>query len=284
MHQTVGIDARLLELEDIRQIEPRIATDGIGIAVWEPRSGQADPDATTKAFATAARAGGVEVVTGVRVISIRTSGHRVTGVSTDHGDVATEHVVVATGYWSASLLAPLGIDLPITLTRHTIATIQRPDSFGAPHPIVSDRVLGSYYMPEGEHLTLVGTTGPDGSAVTDPEEQRIPANEGLELLAERFLTRFPSLEDAALAGGWTGVYDCSPDLQPFLGPVPGWDGLHIAAGFSGHGFKLSPVAGDLVASGIVGSPRPELAFFSLSRLAAHALITGANTYSVPTLG
>ena len=41
----------------------------------------------------------------------------------------------------------------------------------------------------------------------------------------------------------TGIYDMTPDQRPLLGPVPGAEGLHLAAGFSGMGFKISPAVG-----------------------------------------
>jgi glycine/D-amino acid oxidase-like deaminating enzyme len=43
--------------------------------------------------------------------------------------------------------------------------------------------------------------------------------------------------------GITGVYDMTPDSRPLLGQVPGVRGLHLVAGFSGMGFKISPAIG-----------------------------------------
>ncbi len=43
--------------------------------------------------------------------------------------------------------------------------------------------------------------------------------------------------------GVTGVYDMTPDSRPLLGEIPGIAGLHVGAGFSGMGFKISPAIG-----------------------------------------
>ena len=59
--------------------------------------------------------------------------------------------------------------------------------------------------------------------------------------------RFPSYETADLASSWTGVYDVTPDWNPVLGRVPDMPGLVVAYGFSGHGFKLSPWVGRVLA-------------------------------------
>ena len=66
--------------------------------------------------------------------------------------------------------------------------------------------------------------------------------------------RVPSLAEAGIAGGVTGVYDMTPDARPLLGRVPGLDGLIVAAGFSGMGFKIAPAVGESIAGLIAGPP------------------------------
>src|SRR5678815_148362 len=58
---------------------------------------------------------------------------------------------------------------------------------------------------------------------------------------------YPPLTGRALARGWAGLEAFTPDDLPVIGPVPGLDGLVIAAGFSGHGFALTPAIGNLLA-------------------------------------
>jgi glycine/D-amino acid oxidase-like deaminating enzyme len=73
-------------------------------------------------------------------------------------------------------------------------------------------------------------------------------------IGEKLGRRLPAFADAGLAASWTGVYDVTPDWNPVLGPLPGCDGLHVAFGFSGHGFKLSPMVGRIVAQSRWGRP------------------------------
>jgi len=63
----------------------------------------------------------------------------------------------------------------------------------------------------------------------------------------------PALAGGHWRGSWAGLYDVTPDWHPALGAVPGVDGVYVAAGFSGHGFKLAPAVGvslaELIADG-----------------------------------
>jgi sarcosine oxidase subunit beta len=84
------------------------------------------------------------------------------------------------------------------------------------------------------------------------------------------LPRLEYVEFPVLAAG---TYDVTPDHQAILGPVPGSDGVWIAAGFSGHGFMMSPVVGRSIAAAIAGEPLDDyLRAFSLDRFARGELI------------
>ena len=93
-----------------------------------------------------------------------------------------------------------------------------------------------------------------------------PAREGELLEAE--------CEERSLAGR-TGVYDVTSDWNPVLGPAPGLAGLLLAFGFSGHGFKLSPAVGRLLAQAALGLPTDvPLAPYALQRFGEGRLLTG----------
>lgn len=287
MHQSIGIESSVLSPDEVGELEPRIAREDVGAAAWEPGSGYADPVGATAGFAEAARRNGADLRVNVGVEAIVAGLHGVERVETSVGPIATRTVVVAAGYRSRELVAPLGVDLPLTPVRHDIAIVARTPDFGPPHPIISDRINGSYFRPEGDDMTLIGTTAADeGHEDPEVEQTREPYPEDTETLVLRFWRRFPSQEEATLRRGYTGVYDCSPDLQPLLGPVPQVPGLHVAAGFSGHGFKLSPVVGELVAERIIDgrSTLVDLDLFSPNRFAEGRPIRSPRAYSVSTLG
>ena len=68
---------------------------------------------------------------------------------------------------------------------------------------------------------------------------------------------FPRFEYVALPLLVRGVYDVTPDRQAIVGPVPGHEGLYVAAGFSGHGFMMAPEIGRGVAAMVLGEPPGE---------------------------
>ncbi len=286
MHRDLGINAFILSPDEIREIEPRLALFGIGAAAWEPESGYADPVRATLSFADAARRCGAELRVGVGADSIDTDGSSVTGVATNAGYISTPAVVVANGFSSRALVAPLGIDLPLTPIRHAVALMQRAAHFGKPHPIISDRVQGSYYRPRDDGQTMVGKTAPyDGDEDPDADAWPAPQPAILQTLAARYRRRFPNQGAPAVNSATSGLYDCAPDLQPLLGPAPDVAGLHLAVGLSGHGFKLSPIFSQMLAEQMLTgrSSQFDITLFSPARFIQERRIVPQHAYSVSTL-
>lgn len=286
MHRDLGINTYILSPDELREIEPRLALFGIGAAAWEPESGYADPVRTTLSFASAARHHGAELRIGVGAERLIADASGIAGVETNVGSFSTRSVIVANGFSSRSLVAPLGIELPLTPIRHAVAFMQRADHFGKPHPIISDRVLGSYYRPREDGHTMVGKTAPhDGEQ--DPDADAWPAvrPEILQTLAGRYRRRFPNQGAPAVNSATSALYDCSPDLQPLLGAVPDVPGLHLAVGLSGHGFKLSPVFSQMLAEQLLtgSSTQFDITLFSPARFIQERRIVPQHAYSVSTL-
>jgi glycine/D-amino acid oxidase-like deaminating enzyme len=88
--------------------------------------------------------------------------------------------------------------------------------------------------------------------------------------------RMPAFANSQFTAGWTGPYDITPDWNPIVGAVPGFDGLHVAVGFSGHGFKLAPTIGESLAQAVLGqAPRVPIEPYSLDRFSEGKVLHGA---------
>jgi sarcosine oxidase subunit beta len=71
-----------------------------------------------------------------------------------------------------------------------------------------------------------------------------------------------------LARAWIGLEALCIDEVPILGSLPGTDNVTVAAGFSGHGFALSPIVGQLLSELILdGAPSIPLDAFGYDRFA-----------------
>jgi sarcosine oxidase, subunit beta len=135
MQAAVGVRTRIVGPAKIRELVPQMAVDDLAAAAHEPDAGYADPAGTTAALARRARELGAPIVEGTPVRRIVVAGGAVTGVETSAGSVATPTVVVvAAGGWTPRLLAPLGVEVPITNTLHQIGVFERPADFGPPTP------------------------------------------------------------------------------------------------------------------------------------------------------
>lgn len=265
--RSLGVRAEILDPRDLSRVEPRIDPAGLGAILHEPDSGYGDPSAVTAGYADAARRRGVRIEQGVEVIGISSERGRVSGVVTTRGPIAAPVVVNAAGLWSPRVAGLAGITLPIVVGRHPVFIVERPPTFGATHMVYLDLAGGSYVRPETGNLTLTGSlTDDEAQHPMDPE--LLGAEAGFDeagVALARTAQALPALGDARLSRSYAGAFDITPDWMPIL-DESSLGGFFIAAGMSGHGFKLAPMVGAMMAARITGSPSPvSLAPFRLDR-------------------
>jgi sarcosine oxidase subunit beta len=284
LQRGLGVSAEILDPRDLGRVEPRIDPAGLGAVLYEPGSGHGDPSAVTAGYADAARTRGVRVEQGQEVTAVRQSGGKVTGVATASGEEITAPVVVnAAGLWSPAVARLAGVELPIVVGRHPVFVLERHSGFGPPHMVYLDLHGGSYVKPETGGLTLTGSlTDDETQHPMDPELLGAePGFDEAQGVLERTGRALPALAGARYARGWAGAFDITPDWMPILDESP-VTGFFIAAGMSGHGFKLAPAVGEMMAALITGSPPPvDPTPFRLSRFADRA---GGGTFVSSYLG
>ncbi len=249
MNRELGVDIETLAPSDIAHLVPPLSTEGVAIGVYEPNSGYADPLATAYAFAEQAANQGAEIVTSCEVTGIRVSGGRVAGVETERGTIEADAVVAATGAWSSQLAAPLGETLPITPIRVQMVHLRRPPALESLITTVIDRTNGAYFRANAGVNTLMGGEAPeDLTEVVNPDAYGLNADhDTITRFWERARMRITGFAATTPLGGYGSLYDMTPDGNPILDTSEAVDGLYWATGFSGHGFKLSPVVGRMVA-------------------------------------
>ena len=286
MRDVSGINTRVLSAAELKEMLPLWNFDDIGAAAYEPDSGYADPYSATTSLAGRARELGVSILLGVRATAIRTEGGRVTGVETSTGFISTPTVVLAAGAWSTPLARTAGLELPVTGMLLSAGILERPAGLEESHLACIDASQGIYFRPDTGKLTIAGL-----SSVVDRRESpkdldpdRFTTEPPLDWTVRtgtRMANRIPGMIDAGWQRAWSGVDGNTPDGHAILDRAPGVEGLYLAVGMSGTGFKTAPAIGMCMAELITeGAARTvDIGAFSLNRFSEGRLLVGQHEYN-----
>jgi sarcosine oxidase subunit beta len=280
----VGIHSEMLSLDSLRELMPCVETFDLIEGAYEPEGGYADPYLTVNAYARAARRSGARLYLDMEVVGIRFRRDRVVGVNTDKGGLDAPLVLNTAGAWAARVAGMAGANLPISPCRVQVALFRRPPGHEAPHPVVADFVNAIYFRSETGGLTLVGLADPGmAKAVLDPDNYSKRMDSAFVLDAGgRLVCRYPAMDLSESSGGYASLYGITPDWHPIVDQVPAGSGFYVCAGFSGHGFKLGPAAGVMVADMLTAVPEPESDpyLFRLGRFEEDHPVRGQYEYSI----
>jgi sarcosine oxidase, subunit beta len=278
--KNIGVEVELCDAAQLRIIDPSVNIGDIALAAYEPQSGYADPVATTRSLATAAEQRGADLVLNSPVSSILVESGRAIGVRIADGrTLRAGAVCLAAGPWTDRLLAPLGVRIGIKAERAQIAFFHRAPTLS--HIAYIDCLAGSYFRPHGSDLTLAGLGEWHPEVQPDPDDFReTNDDEFIDEVRRRLAHRVPAMKEAPWAQGHAGIYDVSPDARAVMGKVPGVEGLFVAAGFSGTGFKTSPAVGAAMAELVLNgrSSKVDISPFGFERILSGRLIHTENEY------
>ncbi len=275
MQRSVGIDTSIIGPDEIEKLQPGANVKDIAAAAFEQGSGYADPSATTKSFAEAAEKLGVKILEQTTVLETIEEAGRVKGVRTERGEIAAERVVNAANVWANQVLPPKHSKLPIRALREQSCVFVKPREFTTKLTVWGDFLSGFYFCPKGTDRLLVGSLDSNLPELDDPDNCEGVDYATVMSYSEKLINRFPAMVQGRWERGWSGPYDVTPDWHPILDESGEIDGLYLAVGFSGHGFKLSPAVGKLMAELLVEDKKPnELTVFSANRFSEGKLLTG----------
>ena len=273
-----GIHAEVVDSRAARALLPIASFRDDELIGYEPDAGFADAYLVTAAFARNARRLGATVRENTDVTGLAISGGGVTGVQCGDETIGADRVLCVQNVWSGELARWTGVTLPLAIERHAVLSLETAaDPYTRAMPVFKDLGVPGllYYRSYGGAQMLV-SEGIPGEVLAAPDtvQADVPLDKVLAV-GEQVASRFPAYAEAGLASSWTGLYDVTPDWNPVLGPMPGVDGLWLAYGFSGHGFKLAPTVGLLVAQAVLGqSGAVPIDAYSLSRFAQGRLLVG----------
>jgi glycine/D-amino acid oxidase-like deaminating enzyme len=252
-----GIVAHQLNADELRQMFPGLARD-ITRGLFVPGNGYTvSPQRIVHSLAELFRAAGGTIIAerAMKLIPRETGGWL---AMTNIANRDADRVVVAAGAWSAQLLGPLGIRVPLETERGYHAMLFSP-SVTPPIPI-SNKTRGFFMTPMEDGLRVAGTVEIAGLDAP-PDERRA------QVLVEHARRLFPGLQPGEVRY-WMGFRPSTPDSLPIIGPVERRSGLYLAFGHGHFGMSGGPPSGRLLARLITGqAPGIEPAPYGARRFA-----------------
>jgi dimethylglycine dehydrogenase len=279
--------AYLLTPREAADMVPIIDPAGLHGALFDPHEGNLDPNGAVYAYATAARARGVEIVQGNRVTALQPRRNGEWEVVTERGTITAEHVVNAAGLWARRVGRMVGVDHPLVpLPHHYFVTEAIPavQAIEGLMPAVTDLEGFTYLQREGDgvilgvyeerptHWEVDGAPWDFGMTLLPPDIDRIAPELAL---AHR---RFPVLGDVGIRKWVHGAFTSTPDGNPLVGPLDGLPGYWAACGVFA-GFSQCAGVGLVLANWIVdGDPGLDAFGMDVARFGAYA---ADNSYLLP---
>lgn len=273
-----GIDTTTVSHEEAAQIHPLLYLGDVEVIGYDTRGGYCDPYLTTTSYARRAQELGVIIETNTPVTGIHFNG-RVKTVRTPSGDFESSTVVFAAGPWTHALGKMTGVEFPYVVSRHKVITLKGDQPYEIDWPIVKDLTTPDkiYLRSDSGGTVLIGT-GDHGDPIEDPDSLTDQVDQAhIARIGALISRRMPEFfAKAKCTESWTGPYDITPDWNPLVGPVPGLEGIYVAVGFSGHGFKLAPTISEALAQSVLGlEPRLPLSEYSMTRFSQGGALHGA---------
>jgi glycine/D-amino acid oxidase-like deaminating enzyme len=233
--------------------------------VLELEAGYAESGRVVATLIGRAKSLGIELREGVRFSRLDEDDDRVSGIVLDDGQrIAADSVVVAVGAWTPYLL-PFTKKFfrangqPVFHLKPRQPEIFAPQRF----PVFGAEITttGYYGFPiNRDGVVKIANHGP-GREMSPESPNRAVTAEDERNLREFLASTFPSLADAPIVYSRVCMYCDTHDGHFWIAPDPDRQGLVIAAGDCGHGFKFAPVLGEIIADAVEGKDNPLLAKF-----------------------
>jgi len=256
--QRLGLDVRWLSEQETLRMESSLSPAVYG-AVYNPSEGQLNTQQLLKGYIAGAERHGA-LFRRFTITGLLTDKARIIGVTPRNEKIVAGHVVLATGAWTPYAEQWLHVPIPIRPQRGQLATVRY---LTQPHHIVFYKDI--YVTPKGEHDALIG-------AINDyPGFVQTTTTAALVQLLTQGSEVLPAVTSASFGAMRAGLRPRTPDKLPIIGPIPGWEGISIAAGHNSNGLLLSAITGVSIARSLTGEEPPfDMTDTFLARFLAHA--------------
>ena len=268
----LGIPFQVLKVDDVRKQYPSFDLTNVNFALYDPRAGVVRARRACEVVAEAFRQSGGEILMGYAAMGDR-SGAVLQNIKTT-GPTATLTAgtfVFALGPWFPKAFPDLmasRIRTPLGHV-HYFGTPPGDSRFTDPQmPVWVDyRERLMYGIPGNANRGFKVADDTAGPAFDPTTGVRDATPAGIDAARAFLARRFPALANAPLLGSEVCQYEASPDSHFIVDRHPAAANVWIAGGGSGHGYKMGPALGEMLASYVLGTATPDPQF-ALARLAA----------------
>ncbi len=227
---------RLLDAQEIRQLEPHLSQSIIG-GLHSPLEKQIDPRTLCHALSLALQNQGVRILEHCNVTDIQRTEDKAVSISANGQQYSFENLVIAGGAWTTELGDYLGVHLPVKPIKGQILSLQT-ETNSLSHTIYGSK---GYIVPRSDGRIVIGATVEDVGFDLDVDVNGILQ---LIVIGQQYLQDIGS---AKVLDSWAGLRPASPDGMPILGKVPTFTNAFVATGHYRNGILLAPVTGKLIA-------------------------------------
>ncbi len=258
-----GVDVHEISAADVGGLFPLARTDDVLAGFYVKEDGRANPVDVTMSLARGARLAGGQVVEGVSVLDVLTTGGAVSGVRTSAGDVECEVVVNCAGMWARQLAERSGVTVALQAAEHYYLLTEPIDGVSRDWPVLEDPARFGYFREEGGGLLL----GLFESVCAPWHVDRIPDDfsfgdlppdwDRMGPYLEAAMERIPVSSEVGIRKFFCGPESFTPDLAPVVGEAPEVRNYFVAAGLNSVGILTGGGLGRALAQWIVDG-RPDI--------------------------
>jgi sarcosine oxidase len=268
--QRYNLPHEVLDAKELMRRYPTYKLPENFAAVLQPDGGIIQASRAIEANIRIAEEAGALIRTGEKVLAIEPTGKNLR-IKTDRAEIDADGAIIAAGPWLKSLLPELG--MPLRVTRQVVGWFEPDDAveFSAerfPVFLLESKYGIHYGFPSYATKGIKVSKHHHSEDMVQPEtyDRNVSAND--EAIIRAPLAEYLPGANGRLLDAQTCLYTMTPDDTFIIDHMPGFPHIAIASPCCGHGFKFSPVVGEIVVDLVThGTTANDISQFRLQRFA-----------------